>query len=86
MAPAKTSAPKAVPTPTEMSVSFSFGTKINLGNYESADVHVSRSERWNVEGLSEEEICAHYDARYEVLQEAVMTQANKEYTNIKGSG
>lgn len=82
--PTKSKAVAPDPTLTEVSISFSFGTKMNLGSYESADVHVSRSERWDVSGLGDEAAQALYDERYNALQESVMGHVNAEYTSIKG--
>lgn len=59
------------PIQTELSVNYSAGTKVNIGNYESIDAHVSRSERYNVEGLSPEAIDQFYAERYEALQKEV---------------
>ena len=59
------------PVMTELSVNYSAGTKVNIGNYESMDVHVSRTERWNVEGFSPVEVDDFFTARYEKLQAEV---------------
>ena len=42
------------PTRTELSVSYSYGIKANMGQgtYENADIHVSKGERWNVAGMA----------------------------------
>ncbi len=50
--PRRTAAPKAVPKPVSVKVSYSLGLKVNLGNYESADFHVSETQEWDVTGIS----------------------------------
>ena len=66
MPPAKKQAvePKLI----EIKVSRGYGIKINLGNYESADTHVSESETWDVTGLPEDEVDALRAQRSEDLE------------------
>ena len=58
-----------VPPQTELSVSYSIGTKVNIGNYESVDTHLSRSEKYDVTGLSPEEIDKLWHTRYQALHD-----------------
>lgn len=73
------------PKLTEISVSYSVGVKANLGNYESADVHLSRTERWNVEGLTADGATALYDARYGEIREELGARIEKEYAEMIGA-
>jgi len=61
------------PKLTELIVSYSAGVKANLGKqtYESADFHISRTEKYNVEGLSDEAIDLFWSERYELLKEEI---------------
>ena len=68
-----------MPKQIDINLSYSFGAKKNLGNYESADFHLSRSERWDVSDLDDEEVSKFYAERVEHVQEEIMTVANKEW-------
>lgn len=68
---------------TEVRVSYSVGVKANLGNYESADVHLSESESYSVEGMSEEEIETLKDERYEALRDKLTDRISAEYATLK---
>lgn len=78
--------PEQTPRPTEMGVSYSVSVKSNIGNYESADAHISRSEKWNVDGLSSEDQEKLWKARYEYLKAELDKLIKKEYdeTSIYG--
>lgn len=54
---------------TELRVSYSVGFKANMGNYESADVHFSEAETYDVAALSPEEIAGLSDERNTALRE-----------------
>lgn len=41
---------------TELSTSYSVGMKVNIGNYQSVDVHVSERRTFDVSALDSEEI------------------------------
>lgn len=75
-----------MPEPADLNVSFSFGGKKNLGNYENADYHISRSERWNVADLAGDDaaISAFYAERYAVVREEVLALANHEWKELGG--
>lgn len=75
---------KTDPKMIEVSVSVSYGVKANLGNYESGDAHVSRSEKWDVAGLTSEQIDAFWSERYRVLSEEMSERIEREYTELKG--
>jgi hypothetical protein len=60
------------PQQTELTVSFSAGAKVQIVKYElSGDVHLSRTEKYNVEGLTPDEIDAFYQERYEALSKEI---------------
>lgn len=55
-------------TLTEIRLSYSIGMKVNIGNYESVDVHISQSETHDV---SETEADPLRQERYLLLKEDV---------------
>lgn len=73
------------PKLTEMTVSYSVGVKANLGNYESADTHLSRTERWDVSGLTEDGASTFYNERYEALRRDLGRKAEREYRDMIGA-
>lgn len=74
---------KEMPKPTQVEavVSYSAGVKANIAKFESADIHVSESERWNVEGLTEDLVEAWLADRYDVLKERVDARVTEFYTD-----
>jgi hypothetical protein len=70
---------KAKPTQVELNISYSLGIKANIAKFENADAHVSRSEKWNVEGLSQKEIDAFYVERYTALKDELTPIIEAEY-------
>jgi len=58
---------KAAPKPTELGISYSIGTKVNIKNYESVDVHISESEKYDVTGMSVADVEELWKKRYEAL-------------------
>lgn len=75
---------KVEPTQTELSINYSVGVKANIGNYESSDAHVSRSEKWNVEGMSDEEIDVFWHTRYQTLHDSLGELIESEYMEMLG--
>jgi len=51
----------------EHKISYSVGTKLNMGNYESADIHLSETETWEVQDNNEAETLS--QERFGVLRE-----------------
>jgi hypothetical protein len=80
----KTAQPKAVPQ-TEMSVSYSIGTKVNIGNYESVDVHFSRSEKYDTTGLTKAAVDALWNVRYQELHDELGDLVLAEKAEIMGT-
>jgi len=80
----KTAQPKAV-SQTEMSVSYSIGTKVNIGNYESVDVHFSRSEKYDTTGLSKAAIDELWNVRYQALHDELGELVLTEKAEILGT-
>lgn len=70
-----------MPKQTELNVSYSVGIKANIGNYESADNHYSRSEKWDVSDIEVDEIDALYQERFEALQAELDAKATEFYKN-----
>jgi hypothetical protein len=54
---------------TEVRVSYSVGAKINVGNYQNIDIHVSETETWNVESETQEAIDTLSQTRYNDLKQ-----------------
>ncbi|MDE2104785.1 MAG: hypothetical protein KGL39_46540 [Patescibacteria group bacterium] len=57
-----------LPQPLTVSVNYSVGVKVNIGNYESTDGHFWRSETWDVAALSQDEIDAFYQERLQAIK------------------
>lgn len=59
------------PKITEIVVSYSAGCKANLGHgtYESADFHISRTEKYDVTGMTPAAVGSFWNERYEELKE-----------------
>jgi len=72
------------PTLKEVSVSYSYALKANLGQgtYESADVHISRSERFDVTGMTQEQADWLWNERYEALKGQVDPLVEAEYAQL----
>jgi hypothetical protein len=67
---------------TEVSVSYSYDIKANLGQgtYESASVHISKSERWSVgEGEDADQI---WRERYQAIKEEIDPLVEEEYKGL----
>lgn len=75
-------AKKVEPTQVELSINYSVGVKANIGNYENSQASVSKSERWNVEGLSQEEISKLYSERYQALHDELGELIEIEYKEM----
>lgn len=58
-------------------INYSFGMKVNLGNYESADFHISLSSDLK-EGETEDEA-------YERVRKFVQDKAEEEFDNLRRS-
>lgn len=69
----------------ELKVSYSVGVKANIGNYESADAHVSRGETWDVTGLTEEEATKFYNDRVQALHVELGLIIENEYADMLGA-
>ncbi len=70
---------KQEPTLVEVLVDYSAGVKANLGDYESADIHVSESERWDVTGLGDEEVEHLRNERYDLMKERLDERVTSFY-------
>ncbi|MEM3008390.1 MAG: hypothetical protein QXU32_02360 [Nitrososphaerales archaeon] len=73
-----------MPQITELSVNVSLGVKANIGNYESADAHISRSERWDVTGLSLEEVNTFYWERFDEIKQQLTERIESQYQELIG--
>lgn len=73
------------PKQTELSVSYSVGVKAQIVKYElTADAHVSRSEKFNVEGMTPEQVAVFYDERYTALKLDLDARISAEYDEMMG--
>lgn len=60
-----------MPHLTELTVSYSGLLRANLGNFEHADTHVSRTEKIDVNGMTQDEVDELYAERYAHLKSVV---------------
>ena len=68
---------------TELTVSYSLGLKAQIVKYElSQDVHVSRTEKWDVSDLNAEEVEALYADRYSFLVQELTSAVEEEYKEM----
>lgn len=75
-----------MPKQTEVKISYSLGAKLNMGNYEMVDIHVSESETWSVEDLPpEENVETLSRLRYEVLKERVSARVQADVDETRNS-
>ncbi len=72
-----------MPKQLELTVSYSLGVKANLGNYESGDAHISKTEKWDVSDLKDDEIVAFESARYVELHKLLGPRIEEEYREMK---
>ena len=77
-------APKKSETPaftmTEVRVSYSMGVKCNIGDYESADYHVSEAETWVIpEGTDDHLVQEFVDSRRAALEEKIDARVFAKY-------
>lgn len=70
------------PTQVEVSITYSVSCRVNIGNYEHSDAFLSRGERYDVTGLTAEEIDAFYKERYAVLHDEIGTALEDEYKEM----
>lgn len=73
-----------MPKLEKLEISYQLGIKANLGNFESGDIHVARSETWDVEGMSQEDIDALYEARRRELKTELDGLIESEYKEMLG--
>lgn len=70
----------------ELTVNYNYGIKANIGNYESATVGLSRTEKWNTEGMTEEEIQKLYEERLTFLKTDIDARIEEEYKGVSNYG
>lgn len=74
-----------MPKLQEITVNYSVGVKANLGNYESGDAHVSRTEKWDVSDLTIKKADEFYVERYMALRDELGPMIEHEYAELKGT-
>jgi hypothetical protein len=67
------------PKQTEVSITYSVSCRVNLGNYEHSDAFISKGERYDVTGLTPEEVEAFYQERYAALHDELGKIIEDEY-------
>lgn len=82
--------PATEPQMTELSVSYSLGRKFDLKRYggyqyENLDVHLSQTERYDVSGMSDEEIEEFREAVHDTLHDRVGALMEAEEDEMKES-
>lgn len=75
-----------MPKQTELTVSYSGLLRANLGNFEHADTHISRSETWDVADIGNDQklINELYRLRYEALKTEVDVLVEAGYYEALG--
>jgi len=68
----------------EITISYRASVKVNLGNYQSADVSESRSETWAVIDEPDEKVNAFIAARREALKKDIDGYVEDGYAELKG--
>jgi hypothetical protein len=69
------------PVLKEVTVAYRSAVKANLGDFENADIDVTESETWTVEGLSADLTEALLEDRYDVLKERIDARVTAFYTD-----
>jgi hypothetical protein len=69
---------------TEIKVSYSVGYKKNMGNYQSADIHLSESETYDVSTLDADASEKLSEARYEALRVRLDTRLLEALEELTG--
>lgn len=78
------SAKQPQPTLTEIVINYNVGVKANLGNYESSNASVFKTEKWNVEGMSPEAADQFWRERYQALHAELGELIEIEYKEMLG--
>lgn len=72
------------PKLVEIAINYNVSVKANLGNYENSVASVSKTERWNVEGMSSEAADQFWQERYQALHEELGELIEIEYKEMLG--
>lgn len=75
---------KVSPVLVEIAVNYNVGVKANLGNYETASASLSKTEKWNVEGMSFDEANQFWHKRYQALHQELGALIESEYKELTG--
>lgn len=73
---------KAEPKLVELGVSYSYSIKADMGRYENATCHITRSEKWDVTGLSLDDASALWRERHDAQKEEVDALVEAEYAQL----
>lgn len=66
----------------ELRIDYAVSMKAHVGNFETHDARVGRSETWDVSGMTAEEADAFYDKRYEEIQADSAEKVVAKYNDI----
>lgn len=70
---------------TELRLSYSIGTKINTGNFENQDMHVSQSETWTFDENENIDIVSFSEERHSILKNILEARLEKEVAELVDS-
>ena len=73
--------PSESPQLREINISFSAGGKVSIVKYDvSSDYHISASKRYEIpDGMSEEDVAAFEEQKYNELRQLIDDRANAEF-------
>lgn len=77
-------AAKKQPKIVQIGVSYTVGFKANLGDFESADVRISRDEKWDVSDLTADEAKKLWNERFSSMKKEVGLLSQREYNEVMG--
>lgn len=78
----------AAPKQTEISIQYSIGVKGQFphNQYENATASMSRSEKWDVTGLTQDEIDDHFSTRFAQVEKELGDIMAGKYRSITTEG
>jgi len=72
------------PKLVEIAINYNIAVKANIGNYENSTAGVSKTEKWNVEGMSDEAADQFWRERYATLHQELGDLIEIEYKEMLG--
>lgn len=68
----------------EVTISYRASVKVNLGNYESADISEHRAETWDVTGQPQDRVETFISERRDALKSIIDEYITDGYSETKG--